>query len=108
MVKHGIKFVVRFMNCDSVCAIKMEKDRLMKFFTSAFAICLAGMAHAGTAVIEPIGPEASGGGSSEGILLVLLAVGALMILNRGQGTTQRNAAPVAQDADDDDDIIMKF
>ena len=81
----------------------------MKFVaTTLFALASAGTVMAGSAVIEPITPEASSGGGNEGALLILLVIGGIWAINQARGnTTSRAAAPAPQDANDDD-IIMKF
>ncbi|PHQ83069.1 MAG: hypothetical protein COB65_07775 [Thalassobium sp.] len=49
----------------------------------------------------------AGSGSGEGVLFVLIVVGALMLIN-GRGTTTRNTAPRDTTDQTDDDVIMKF
>lgn len=48
----------------------------------------------------------SSGSDANGVLIVLVVIGALLALNGGLGSTRGKAD--ATDAQDDDDVIMKF
>lgn len=79
---------------------------MTKFFTTTtLGAAVALMATGAMAGSWAPPPSASGDSGGEG-LLIMLAIGALLILN-GTRNSDRGKT-VEQDVQDDDDIIMKF
>ncbi|AKS46332.1 hypothetical protein SAMN05444287_1444 [Octadecabacter temperatus] len=72
-------------------------------FLSALSMGFATSAFAGAPVSTP---TASSGGA-DGAVILLLLVGAVLLINGVNQSSDRAKAPEA-DADDDDDLIMRF